>query len=174
MLLKNNSLRVAEWFFKYPNRSYHIREISRLTGLSTTGVVRAVKELKKEGLLISKKEIKVELVSPYFEGNFVLMKRLYNIYFLYDSGLIDFLKKEFEQPEAIVLFGSYSNGTDGEKSDIDIAVIGSKPQETRLENFEKKLARKIKIHMVDPKKAEKPFKNSLANGIVLEGFVEIV
>lgn len=174
MLLKNNSLRIAECFFKYPNRSYHIRELSRLTGLSTTGIVRAVKEMKKEGLLISKKERKVELVSPNFDGDFFLIKRLYNIYSIYNSGLINYIKKEFEEPEAIILFGSYSNGTDTEKSDIDLAIVGLKKQPTSLEIFEKKMARKIRLHAIDPKTADKPFKNSLANGIVLEGFLEIV
>lgn len=174
MLFKNNSLKVAEWFFKYPSKSYHIRELSRLTNLSTTGVVKAIENLKKESLLISKKERKMELVRPNFEGKFILMKRLYNIYSLYNSGLIDFLKKEFEQPEAIILFGSYNNGTDTEKSDIDIAIIASKKDEVDLRIFEQQLVRKIKLHEIDPKKADNHFKNSLANGTVLEGFMEII
>ncbi|MBI4163451.1 MAG: nucleotidyltransferase domain-containing protein [Candidatus Aenigmarchaeota archaeon] len=174
MLLKNNSLRIAEWFFKYPGKTYHIREISRMTKLSTTGVVRAIGELKKEGILVSKKERNAELVNPNFEGRFVLSKRLYNIYSLYDSGLIDHIKKIYEEPQAIVLFGSYSNGTDTEKSDIDIAIVCEKEKETNLEKFENLLARKIRIQAIDPKKSDRPFKNSLANGVVLEGFLEVV
>ena len=174
MLLKNNSLKVVEWFFKYPGKTYHIRELSRLTKLSTTGIVRAVGELKKEGILVSKKERNAELVRPNFEGIFSLSKRLYNIYSLYDSGLIEHIKKIYEEPQAIVLFGSYSNGTDTEKSDIDITIVCGKEKDTDLKKFEDLLARKIRIHTIDPKKSDKAFKNSLANGIVLEGFLEIL
>ncbi len=173
MLLKNNSLRVAEWFFKYPGKTYHIRELSRLTKLSTTAVVKVVKELKAELIVISKKERNAELIRPDFEGKFALAKTLYNIYSLHECGLVDFLKEELEQPEAIVLFGSYGNGTDTEKSDVDIAIV-SPSKEVGLGEFEDKLARKVSLHFIDPKKADKPFKNSLANGVVLWGFLEIV
>ena len=104
----------------------------------------------------------------------MLIKRLYNIYSLYDTGLIDFIKKYFEMPQAIILFGSYCDGTDMEKSDIDLAIISKKRDIPDFKRFEAKLARKVNIHLIDIGKAEKEFKNSLANGITLEGFVEIV
>lgn len=171
MITKDNDDRVMELFFKYPLQTFHIREIARLTGLSSTGVIKIVKRLKKEKLLISKKNNVVEEVRAFYEPRFILAKRLYNVDSLYESGLIDALMQFYEQPRAVVLFGSYSKGTDTEKSDIDIAII-SKGENIDVSKFENKLARKISLHVMNLDGAASEFKNSLANGIVLEGFAE--
>ena len=73
-----------------------------------------------------------------------------------------------------MLFGSYCEGTDTEKSDIDIAIIPARGGIPDFKKFEKKLARRINVHLIDIGKAENEFKNSLANGITLEGFAEII
>ena len=174
MITKDNNLKVMELLFKFPFRIFHIRELSRLTGLSSTGIIKIVKRLKKEKLLITSKTKHVEEIRPDFNGKFLLIKRLYNIYSLYDSGLIDLIKKYYEMPQAIILFGSYSDGKDTEKSDIDIAVITYKKTLPDLKKFENKLSRKISVYIINLDKAEKEFKNSLANGIVLEGFMEMI
>ncbi len=174
MITKDNNLRVMELLFKFPYRTFHIRELARLTGLSSTGIIKIIKRLKKEKLLIAKKAKNIEEIKPDFNGRFLIIKRLYNLYSLYDSGLVDFIKKYYEMPQAIILFGSYSDGTDTEKSDIDIAVVSSREDTPDFVKFEAKLARAINIYLIDISKAEKEFKNSLANGIVLEGFIEII
>src|SRR3989344_6059973 len=164
MKTKGNNLRVMELFFKYPYRSFYIRELARLTGLSSTGIIKIVKRLKKEKLLTSKKAKNVEEIKPDFNGRFLIEKRIYNLSSLYDLGLVELLKKFYEQPKAIVMFGSYSEGMDTEKSDIDIAIIATNKKIPNLEDFEKKLARKINIHIIDIRRASKEFRNSLANG----------
>ncbi len=173
MITKDNLFIVMEWFFKYPSRSFHIRELARLTGLSSAGIIKIIKRLKRERLLLSKKERVTEDIYPDFDGNFTLRKRLYNIYSLYDCGLINEIKSFYEMPRAIALFGSYSNGTDAERSDIDLAVFSSNDKIPDLSRFEKKLARKINIHVIGSKKIDEGFKNALYNGIVLEGVIEI-
>jgi|SRR3989344_608112 len=174
MITKDNNLKVMELFFKYPYRSFHIREIARLTNLSSTGVIKIIKKLKAEKLLISKKTKTIEEIKPNFDGNFFLIKRLHNIYSLYNSGLIDYLKNWYKLPKAIILFGSYSNGTDTEKSDIDIAILDQNKKIPDLKRFNKILERKINLHVIELKKSSNDFKNSIANGIVLEGFMEII
>ena len=174
MITKDNNLKVMELLFKFPYRTFHIRELARLTELSSTGIIKIVKRLKKEKLLVTEKVKNVEEIKPDFNGRFLLLKRMYNVYSLYDSGLMGFIKKYYEMPQAIILFGSYSDGTDTEKSDIDIAIVSQKKNIPDFKKFENKLARKVNIHLVNIDKAEKEFKNSLANGITLEGFIEIV
>jgi len=174
MITKDNNLKVMEIFFKFPYKTFHIRELARLTNLSSAGIIKIVKRLKTERLLVSKKTRVIEEIKPDFEGNFIFIKRLYNIYSIKDSGLLDYIKKIYELPESIILFGSYSNGTDIEKSDIDIAVLTSSKKSQDLIKFENKLARKINIHLINLSTMSKEFKNSLANGIVLEGFLEII
>ncbi len=174
MITKDNNLKVIELFFKHPYKTFHIREIARLTGLSSAGIIKIIKRLKKENLLISKKEKMVEEIKPDFDGRFLFIKRLYNVYSLNDSGLIDYLKKYYELPKAIILFGSYSNGTDNENSDIDLAIIAGDKKLPDLTGFERLLARKINIHIINLNDVSKDFLNSIANGIVLEGFVEFI
>ena len=174
MITKDNNLKVMELFFKFPYTSFHIREIARLTGLSSTGVIKIIKKLKKEKLLLSKKANNMEEIKPDFNGRFLIIKRLYNIYSIYDSGLMDYIKSYYEMPQSIILFGSYSNGTDTEKSDIDIGVVSAKKEIPDFKKFETRLSRKINLHLIEIKNTPKEFINSLANWIVLEGFAEMV
>lgn len=174
MITKDNNFKVMELFFKFPFKSFHIRELARLTDLSSSGIIKIIKKLKKEHLLISKKGKVTEEIKPDFDGKFLLMKRLYNIYSLYDSGLMDYIKNFYEFPKAIILFGSYSDGTDNENSDIDLAIITNNKKIPDFSKFEHKLARKINLHLIDLRSTSKEFKNSLANGIMLHGFVELI
>ncbi|SRR3989344_2069040 len=174
MITKDNNLKIMELFFKYPYGRFHIREIARLTNLSVTGVIKIINRLKKERLVISAKKANIEEVKPDFEGRFLVMKRIYNLYSLYESGLVAYLKGMFEMPKSIILFGSYSDGTDTEISDIDIAIASNKKDMPDLAKFEKKLARKINLHVLDLGTSTKEFRNSIANGIVLEGFAELI
>jgi|SRR3989344_556611 len=174
MITKDNNLRVIEVFFKNPGRSFHIRELSRITKLSSTGVIKIIKRLKNEDLLVSKKEKITEEIRPTFNDKFYVMKRIYNIYSLYDIMLIKYLKDFYEEPEAIILFGSYAKGLDTEKSDVDLCVITNKKDLPDLIIFEEKINRKINIINSRINNLKKTFKNSLANGIVLEGYVELI
>ena len=112
----------------------------------------------------------VELVSLNKTGKTLALKRSHNFESLFKSGLIAYLKDRYEEPKAIVVFGSYADGTDTSESDIDIAVI-SKGKEIDLKKFEKKLCRKINLLILD--RVPKKFKNSLANGIVLDGYLRL-
>jgi len=174
MITKDNNLKVMRVFFENPSKEFHLRQLSRITGISLGGILKIVPRLKKEKLLLSRKERNVELVSPNFEGRFTLFKRLYNIQSLYDCDLIETIQKWYEQPKTIILFGSYSQGLDSEKSDIDIAIFTSRKPLPDLSIFERKLIRKINIHIVNNEGSSQSFKNSLANGIVLEGVLEIL
>lgn len=168
----NSSEKVLELFFTYPTRRFHTREIARLTKVSPPVVSSAVRKLEKAGFLSSRKTRAMNEVTANTESReFVLEKRLFNIRSLFRSGLMAELEKA--DPEAIVVFGSYSRGEDTEKSDIDIAVIGGSGTGS-LSRFEDRLKRNISVHKVAVKKVSGEFLNSLANGIVLEGYLEAV
>jgi hypothetical protein len=76
---------------------------------------------------------------------FFILKRAYNNLSLFGSGLINYLKDAYEEPEAIVVFGSYSRGKDISQSDIDIVVATKKEAQLDLNEFEKHLKRKISL-----------------------------
>ncbi len=163
-----------EFFFKFPERKFHLRELERLTKLSLPAVKKISEEFEKKGLLESKKEKIVKNFYAARNQEFTQSKRLYNIQSLFSVGLINYLKNIYEEPEAIVLFGSYSKGEDILKSDVDIAIITPNIKELEISTFEKKLARKIKIYEIQIKKTEKNFLNTLANGIIMSGYLTII
>ncbi len=167
-------MKVLRIFFENPERKFHIREIARITRLSPPGVMKIVKTLVKEGLLISEKGKVVKNVYAFKSERFLQLKRFFNLYSLYECGLVSFLRQQYEEPESIVLFGSYSRGEDISKSDIDIAVITSKNVFPDTKKFESVLKRKISIHEVETKNAEPEFLNSLSNGIVLHGYLKVL
>lgn len=174
MLTEDNSFRVLEIFFKSPERKTHIREIARLAKLSPPGVMKIIKKLESGGLVISEKEGFVKNIRASKSDKFIQLKRFYNLYSLYDCDLVQFLRKHYEEPEAIILFGSYSRGEDISKSDIDIVVITSINLQLDLKKFEAILARKIDLREVKIKNAEKGFLNNLSNGIVLYGYLKVL
>lgn len=174
MLTKDNNLKVLRIFFEYPERKFHIREIARITKLSPPGVMKIVRNLVKEGLVATEMGKVVKNVYASKLEKFIQMKRFFDIYSLYECGLVSFLRQRYEEPEAIVLFGSYSKGEDISKSDIDIAIVTRKSLSLDMKKFENALKRKINLHEIRIKDAGEEFLNSLSNGIVLYGYLKVL
>jgi predicted nucleotidyltransferase len=174
MLTKDNNYKIMKLFFDSPERSLHIREIARLTGLSAPGVIKILERLKAGGLLASERGKIVENVRASKNERFFLLKRSYNIISLFESGIIDYIKEEYEEPEAVVVFGSYSRGEDTSESDIDIAIVTRKEVKLDLKRFEKSLQRKVNIYEIQIDKSEKEFLNNLINGTVVYGYLKVL
>lgn len=174
MLTKDNKYKVMKLFFDSPEKRFHIREIARMTDLSAPGVLKILKKLKEEGLLISEKGKVVENVKASRNEKFFLLKKSYNILSLLESGLTDFLRDKYEEPEAIIVFGSYSRGEDTSESDIDIAIVTKKEIKLDLKKFEKALKRKINTYEIQIDKSEKEFLNNLANGTIVYGYLKVL
>ena len=101
------------------------------------------------------------------------LKRVDNLKLIYESGLADYLEKEFAGA-TIILFGSYSRGEDTNRSDIDIAIIGRKNKLIDLKIFESLLEREINLNFYDSfKEIHKNLKENLLNGIILFGGIEL-
>ncbi|MEW6329162.1 MAG: nucleotidyltransferase domain-containing protein, partial [Candidatus Micrarchaeota archaeon] len=107
-------------------------------------------------------------------GRFLRLKMCYNILAVHESGLIEFLREEYEEPEVVVLFGSFARGEDTSKSDIDVAVVTNKSQTPDLKKFEAKLGRKLNLYEIKMKECSKEFLNNLANGVVLYGYLKVI
>ena len=161
MITKTNTSKIMELFFKYPERKFHLRELERLTKLSLPGVSKILKKLEKEDLLESKKEKVVKNYYAKRNEKFNQLKRSYNLYSIFSSGLLDFLKKEYEEPEAIILFGSYSKAEDISKSDIDIFIYGN-VDDLRLAKYEMILKRDIQLFNCNNKTGL----NKLGDGLI--------
>ena len=167
--------KIFSFLCKYPMSSFSYRELERQTGISIGTISRYVKELERAGLVTTKKIANAILVSARTDNEaFVQLKRARNLESLYTSGLVQHLIESL-RPDSLVVFGSYARGEDLEESDIDVAVIHGRDREIDLIKYEDELVRTInltRIQNMDSVSSE--FKNSLANGIVVSGSLEVV
>lgn len=168
---------IKKLFFKFPNKEFHVRSVAKLLDISPTSSSKYLKQLENEKIIFSEKKYGHLIFKANTESKkYRVEKRNYNLKSLYDTKLISSLVKEYNHPEAIVLFGSYFKAEDNEESDIDILIISPLKKELNLEKYEKKLQRKIQLFNFSKeefKKTNKNLKNSWLNGIVLEGYIEI-
>lgn len=169
-----NKEKLLNVFFENPRKKFHIREIARLTKLNPNTVSKFIKELIKENLLIKDKtKVTFNVWANLENPNFFFERRIYNIEKIYYSDLINFLIKEYNHPDAIILYGSYSRGENFEKSDIDIAIITKKELKLDLSKFEKELGNNIHLMEVDLTKPRAEYINNLINGFIIYGYLKI-
>lgn len=168
------------YFFEEPNKWFHVREMSRLLRLNPTTASKYLNQLCKEGLLIKKYERKFLLFRANTESNSYKDAKIhYNIKSIRNSGLLEYLERELHYPEAIVMFGSYSKGENDKNSDIDLFVVSNIKKELDLGIFEKKLKAKIELFIKDKRefdqlqKENKNLANSILNGFVIKGYIEV-
>lgn len=174
MITKNNEYKLMSLFFDSPEKKFYIREIARKTGLSAPGVLKIVAKLKKEGLLLTEKNGPLEDVFAPKSQRFIQLKICHNLLLLGECGLVEFLRDVYEEPDAIVLFGSFARAEDTSTSDIDIAVVSSKEREMDLRKFERRLKKKVNVYAINTGECTKEFLNNLANGIVLHGHLRLL
>jgi len=180
LFFRESIFKIAELIFNYPNKIFHIRMLEKETGFSTTAVISAINELKSFGIIEIKETNLTKNVKAFIDSNsYLFYKQVFNLYRLKRYGFVDKLADTFNNPEAIVLFGSFAHGEDIEESDIDILIISSSKNQENLDNFvntfEKILKRKIDIQILPSlEKSSIEFKNAVANGIVLQGYVKVL
>jgi predicted nucleotidyltransferase len=174
MKTKTIKEKIKEYFFIYPKSKLRVREIERKLSLPLPSVIKYCKELEEEKILRLEKIGSVALYTASRSEIYLLEKKLYNIKSLYESGLIDYIKKELSNP-GIVLFGSYSKGEDIEDSDIDIYIETLSEDNIKIERFEKKLFRKIQIFKYKNLKdiSNSFLANNIINGITLNNYIEV-
>lgn len=151
------------------------REIARSLKATPTGIAKALIDLEKsKSITIEKNQtMNLNLVSLNRSQKNLKLKQLENLKQIYELELTEYLEEK-HPGTIIILFGSYVRGEDTTKSDIDIAIIGTKNKNIDLQIFEKKLERQININTyLSFKEIGKELKENLFNGIVLSGAIEL-
>ena len=173
-------LAILEPFFRSPNTNFLIREVAKLTKISHTTIGKYLKKLEIDGYLITNP------TKPYstYRANtaskkYLNLKLYYNLVKIRESKLIEELEKIYNYP-IIVLFGSYAKALDDENSDVDMCVISQVKAQPNLEEYQKIIGRKISVYIFDKKRWQEAKKknpnliNSICNGIVLSGQLEVL
>lgn len=173
MYQQYNRYKILQEFFDKPNKKFHLRELSRLTKISLPSVKTHVKELLKLNLLQVKNDDIYKGYKSSLNSTYRILKRNDFLIRLHESGLIKELEK-ICTPNCIVLYGSAVEGTDDERGDIDIFIQSNK-KNIELKKYETLLNRRINL-LFEQKlyKINETFINSLANGIVLSGFLKVI
>ncbi|MCK4902792.1 MAG: hypothetical protein KAS76_05475 [Thermoplasmatales archaeon] len=168
-----NRYKILQVFFDQPNIKFQLRELSRQTKISLPSVKKHVEALSELDLIQENKDGIYTGYKSSFNTSYKILKRNDILIRLEDSELI----KELENictPNCIVLYGSAVEGADDERGDVDIFVQSNK-KIIELKKYENKLKRKISLLFEqDLKKIDETLKNSLANGIVLSGFLKVI
>lgn len=176
MLQKCSIFKIAGIFFNEPTKGHYLAEISKKAKLAHTSAKKHLKELTGLSIINETIEKRGNRKFPVYNAEteskeYRFYKRIYNLEKIKQSKLINFLKDNL-MPNNIVLFGSYARGEDIESSDIDL-FLECKKEEIILKNFESSLNRKIQLHFKDNfSDFPKELKNNIANGIVLDGYLE--
>src|SRR3989344_9137367 len=122
MIIKNIKQTIKEYFLINPSAKLRVREIERTLKLPLPSVIKYCREYEKESVLMT---IRIGNVVFYTADRgsekYVLEKKLFNIKTIHESGLIENLRQELNNP-SIVLFGSFVRGEDIEESDVDLYV----------------------------------------------------
>ncbi|MFH1801925.1 MAG: nucleotidyltransferase domain-containing protein [archaeon] len=171
--------RILKVFFEEPGKGYLIREVARKSGVNHTTVSQYLKYLVKEGILANEKDGLYGGYRVVVSRKYLNLKLYYNLEKLRISGLIEGLQKFYDFP-TIVVFGSYASATDGKGSDVDICILTEIDKEFDTSKYEKVLNRVVGLHRFNREKwcamkeKNKELVNSICNGLVLSGELEVV
>ncbi len=168
------------WFYAFPISRISLTDLARSIHSSKTSTKQAVGALTKEGFLFKEVIGKAWLLSAKPKHAYLIAQKMpYHLKKIYASGIVDAVRKSVPQSRAIILFGSYRWASDNEKSDIDIAVEVLGNQElaiTRLGVIQEVGYRKnvpVNLHVFSRKNIDLNLFSNIANGIVLDGFLEV-
>jgi len=176
--LKLTSLQqeILRLLFVNAGKTLNALGVAKALDVSQPAVSKAIPLMVKANLIkVEKDKDSGRLAIELNRDNHKVMqlKRVENLKLIYESGLADFLEKEFAGA-TIILFGSYSRGEDTVNSDIDIAIVGRKDKLIDTDIYENLLKRNINLNFYESfKEVHKNLKENIFNGIVLYGGVEL-
>ena len=172
-------INILRSFFENPNGKFSIRQLARILGLNHTTVRQYLNKLVDEEFLSFKKEGIYVFYNLVLSRKTLNLKLYYNLEKIRKSNLIEDLEKSYDLP-VIILFGSYAYALDDATSDVDICLISNVKKSFSFEKYEKILNRKISSHNFNrlswekAKKLNKSLINSICNGLVLSGQLEVL
>jgi len=172
--------KVLYWFFSFPDSSTGLNELCKNVKISKSNANRMINRLEKEGFLIKDVIGKAWRIKCNKKHIYNQTKKLaFNLQLIYDSDIIKEIHQKFPGFQAIILFGSYRKGDDIEKSDLDIAVniIGKEELKIKelgiIDKFGYRENVIVNLHIFCNQKIDKNLFVNIANGIVLDGFLEV-
>ena len=113
------------WLFGHPERSFHLSELRRLTGLASASLQRELNRLAEAGLIHSERvgnlrRFQANPQSPVFHELIALTRKTLGI----EPMLREALRPLESRLRAAFVYGSVAKQTDTAQSDIDLMLVG--------------------------------------------------
>lgn len=180
LLLSEAYKRIIDYFFAFPYQPIGLNDLSQAVGVSKTSAREAILLLEKENFL-NKEEIgKTWRITSNQSHSYLLTRKFpQSLRMIYECGAVDLIREKYPSAKAIILFGSFRYGRDDDKSDVDIAVeiIGNEEPKTEqlgiIETFGYRKKVPVNLFIFSRNKVDTNIFNSISNGIVLDGFLEV-
>lgn len=172
--------KIMNWFFAYPNKEMSLNDLAQTLKISKTTVNKIIRVLVEEGFL--KKQVlgKVWRITCNIQHPYNFTRKIgSNLILISESSILEEIHKLIPNPKAVVLFGSYRKGDDNEESDVDIAIETIDDEDLRIMElgiitqlgYRKDV--QVNLHIFSRKKVDLNLFANIANGIILEGFLEV-
>ncbi len=159
--------KVMEILSENQNKSIKIRDLSRLTHIPRSTLLRYLTKLKKLKIIDQNNKIITNNYTKFIKS-YIIVKKLFT------CGLIDYLEERLV-PSAIILFGSIRKGEYTKESDVDLFIETSKVESSLdLKKYENRIKHKIQL-FIEPEINNLPNElfNNVINGIKLTGYIRI-
>ena len=159
-LFSDSQSRVFRWVFGQPDRSYHLSELRRLTGLGSASLQRELNRLAGAGLVRTERvgnlrRFQANPQSPVYGELVALTCKTLGLEPLLREALLPLIP----DLKAAWVYGSMAKQTDTAQSDIDVMLIGENLLLGRvlelLVPLEAKLGRKINPTCYTPEDFER-------------------
>jgi DNA-binding Lrp family transcriptional regulator len=120
------TLEVLKLFLDSPRKEFYLREISKMLKISPSTVKIALAKLSNEKIIIKRDAANVSFYKIDTDNKSVLeIKKAQNLQSIAKEDLVGQITRQ-NSVVSITLFGSYAEGLNTDKSDIDILVIANK------------------------------------------------
>ena len=140
---------ILKLLFLNSSSEFHLNDIARRTGLSTSVVSKECRLLLSLGLV--RKNIKGNLTLYSINRKGVIYDELKRIFLKYEF-LDDLLASRLraESVKYALIYGSFAKGVEGEKSDIDLLVVGDMAEDKLLKtvnDVERRTGREVNYNL---------------------------
>ncbi len=161
-----------------PLKEWHLKEIIKEAKVTKAVAIKWLNKCVDEGALIY---VKVKGRFPHYTAGannpyYQSLKRVYALEQLHNSGLIPKLLS-LKSAKTVILFGSMVKGDWYKESDVDVFIFGDSSGFDKRE-FERKLKKRIELHVFKSKKEIDGIKTGLManviNGYVVKGQINDV
>lgn len=124
-LFTDSQAKVLHWLFGHPERSFHLSELRRLTGLGSASLQRELNRLADAGLVDTERvgnqrRFQANPQSPVFGELAALVRKTLGV----EPMLRDALQPLAQRLQAAFIYGSVARQTETASSDIDVMLVG--------------------------------------------------